>query len=655
MSEDRARWERKAELLLCCLGVTMGVGNLWRLPKVIYEGGGGSFLLPFLLSTVLLAKPLLCLEMCLGQFAGAGLLSVFQCCPASRGLGASMCLQAALTALLGNVVLAYTLLYLWHSVDVPWAHCDAQWGARLDTCFTTSEAAVSAMSTLAPPSLCRPCKRVRAELPFLALSRGGAHVEMPPVSSFIRLRGAAVVVSPKLLKILGLSGGLTEVQGIKTDVLVSLFIVWTHVFAFTRHSISAYRKLVYVTVLTPYAILLVILAQSLSLHGAMEGLRYMFVPDWARLSDYEVAMNFLWAKAASQALMSLTLGHGAFLVLSSFSDFSNRTPRDVSLVAFIDVATCLVACATVHALIGHLASLLAVPIDMALPRSALIGVAFVAVPEALVHLPVPAVWSFAFFLAVYLLGITASVVLTEVVLSSLSDQFNSLSERRALCSMVFCVTCFVIALPICTHAGPYLFYLLEWFISPTNTILICTLELVVINCGYGVKQLTFDLTFMLKRPLSKFWVICWKYIVWPVLLVLCVQRLVVVPLEGLRLFRYTYPWPAIACTHLLLVLVFLPVLVWALELIHTLGFAGALSPNPHWGPAEPENFNAYQAALGRSRHPSVNVEGRLGFPPEAPLRIVGQPDSERLRREEAAELEKALTASAAVDRAPSGS
>ncbi|KAH9364075.1 hypothetical protein HPB48_001728 [Haemaphysalis longicornis] len=636
MSEDRARWERKAELLLCCLGVTMGVGNLWRLPKVIYEGGGGSFLLQFLLSTVLLAKPLLCLEMCLGQFAGAGLLSVFQCCPASRGLGASMCLQAALTALLGNVVLAYTLLYLWHSVDVPWAHCDAQWGARLDTCFTTSEAARELLLEF-------------PKLPAAFTLRRGLAISDQRASphSVMLARAKAASKGESSLKILGLSGGLTEVQGIKTDVLVSLFIVWTHVFAFTRHSISAYRKLVYVTVLTPYAILLVILAQSLSLHGAMEGLRYMFVPDWARLSDYE-----LWAKAASQALMSLTLGHGAFLVLSSFSDFSNRTPRDVSLVAFIDVATCLVACATVHALIGHLASLLAVPIDMALPRSALIGVAFVAVPEALVHLPVPAVWS---------------VVLTEVVLSSLSDQFNSLSERRALCSMVFCVTCFVIALPICTHAGPYLFYLLEWFISPTNTILICTLELVVINCGYGVKQLTFDLTFMLKRPLSKFWVICWKYIVWPVLLVLCVQRLVVVPLEGLRLFRYTYPWPAIACTHLLLVLVFLPVLIWALELIHTLksrnqdfvvsyqGFAGALSPNPHWGPAEPENFNAYQAALGRSRHPSVNVEGRLGFPPEAPLRIVGQPDSERLRREEAAELEKALTASAAVDRAPSGS
>ncbi|KAK8781295.1 hypothetical protein V5799_017364 [Amblyomma americanum] len=156
-------------------------------------------------------------------------------------------------------------------------------------------------------------------------------------------------------------------------------------------------------------------------------------------------------EAAVQALMSFSVGHGAILVLSSFSDFSNPMPRAVLLVSVIDVATCLVACAAVHAMVGHLAALLDVPIQGALPATSRLGMAFAAVPEALVRMAKPGLWAFAFFLALYLLGLTASVVLTEVVLSSLSDQFNGLREMRTICSLVFCIACFVVGLPICTH------------------------------------------------------------------------------------------------------------------------------------------------------------------------------------------------------------
>lgn len=42
------------------------------------------------------------------------------------------------------------------------------------------------------------------------------------------------------------------------------------------------------TVLTPYAFLLGILIQSVSLPGAMAGIEYMFVPEWSKLANYEV-------------------------------------------------------------------------------------------------------------------------------------------------------------------------------------------------------------------------------------------------------------------------------------------------------------------------------------------------------------------------------
>lgn len=117
----------------------------------------------------------------------------------------------------------------------------------------------------------------------------------------------------------------------------------------------------------------------------------------------------VWMEAAEQSLRSLSLGQGALLVLSSFNDFRNRTPRDVIAVSLIDLTTCVLGSAAVHAMVGHLALLLAVPVDAALPPIRGLGIAFVAVPEALVRMAHPIMWSAGFFLSLYLLGLTASV------------------------------------------------------------------------------------------------------------------------------------------------------------------------------------------------------------------------------------------------------
>ncbi|KAM7295350.1 putative GABA transporter [Ixodes scapularis] len=638
MDEDRSRWDRKAELVLCCLGVTMGVGNVWRFPKAVYEGGGGTFLLPYLVASLLLAKPLLCLEMCLGQFAGAGVLAVFQCCPLSRGLGASLCVQATGSALLGNVVLAYTLLYLYHSWSIPWETCSADWGANMTTCFVAD----GRMSPSTSSSTTSYASLSPATTGSTTDCRNGT--ELATYQYWYR-------------HILGISDGLTDIRGLKMDITATFVIVWIHLFVFSYKGIETYRKLVYVTVLTPYLLLVVTLVVSVNLSGALEGLSYMLVPDWQRLADVkrEKGGAFrqetskecgagkkngdvsargapsrlqVWLEAAEQSLASLSLGQGTLLVLSSFSEFGNRTPRDAVLVASVDVVSCLLSCATVHAQLGHLSRMLGVSVREALPPTSGLGIAFVAVPEALLRMGGSRIWTFAFFVALYMLGLTASLILTEVVLSSLSDQFAVLRDQRARCSLIFCASCFVLGLPMCTNAGAYLFYLLEWSTSATNTVLICAMELVVINFGYGMDRLVFDLTFMMQSPPSRFWVFTWKYTAWPCLMVLCVHRLVWLPLSGqLKLVSYRYPWPAVLLGFVPVFLTMLPIPVWGWMMAKRIGWRASLVPNAHWGPAEPEQFSAYMQALGRSHVTTAvaELEPRPGLPPEAPLWMIGEP------------------------------
>ena len=64
---DRDNWGSKTEFLLACIGNCVGLGNLWRFPYLVYESGGGVFLIPYFIMLFLVGIPLLYMELSLGQ------------------------------------------------------------------------------------------------------------------------------------------------------------------------------------------------------------------------------------------------------------------------------------------------------------------------------------------------------------------------------------------------------------------------------------------------------------------------------------------------------------------------------------------------------------------------------------------------------------
>ena len=100
MSEDRGSWDNPIEFLLSCLGFAVGLGNIWRFPYLCYRNGGGefsteaqkrckfssgAFLIPYVISLVLMGLPVFLFEMGAGQFSAEGPVSVWKLCPLFQG------------------------------------------------------------------------------------------------------------------------------------------------------------------------------------------------------------------------------------------------------------------------------------------------------------------------------------------------------------------------------------------------------------------------------------------------------------------------------------------------------------------------------------------------------------------------------------------
>ena len=77
--------------------------------------------------------------------------------------------------------------------------------------------------------------------------------------------------------------------------------------------------MVYFTATFPYVILIALLVRGVTLPGATKGLEYLFIPDPAKLLDFEV-----WQQAASQMFFSLGISWGGLMMFGSYNKFHNK-------------------------------------------------------------------------------------------------------------------------------------------------------------------------------------------------------------------------------------------------------------------------------------------------------------------------------------------
>ena len=184
-----------------------------------------------------------------------------------------------------------------------------------------------------------------------------------------------------------------------------------------------------------FIILLICIIRACTLPGAVDGLKYMFVPDWALENGViKEAPDFLTvlATAGGQMFFSLSLGMGAMITYGSYLHKKENIEKNALLIVIMDT------------LVALMAGLCVIPGRFALdPTGALGGpsLLFVTMQNVFHKMPLGALFGILFYLLVVFAAISSSISLLEVIVAHFCDKARDAGkgDKRKVYSLIAAV------------------------------------------------------------------------------------------------------------------------------------------------------------------------------------------------------------------------
>ena len=192
-----------------------------------------------------------------------------------------------------------------------------------------------------------------------------------------------------------------------------------------RKGIERMSKIM-ITVL--FVIIVLVVIRSLSLPGAVEGVRYMFVPDFSKVTaDTCIA-------AMGQAFFSLSIGCGSILTYASYVRKDENIAASSAWIAFFDTGFAVIAGLAIIPAVYAIALMNGVDPDV----SAGPGLVFITLPGVFKSMPLGGVVAVLFFLALLLAAITSAISLMEVVVAFVIEEMHRSRVRAVMLSFLLC-------------------------------------------------------------------------------------------------------------------------------------------------------------------------------------------------------------------------
>ncbi len=383
--ERKEKWNSKIGVIFAVAGSAVGLGNFLRFPGQAVNNGGGAFMIPYIISFLLVGIPIAWCEWTMGrlggrygQNSGPGILYALWRRWPSKAVGAMMLLIPVV------IYMYYVLLEAW---------C-------LDYCIEFTKGGFADLFAGVTAGVADHDAEVQAVV--------GATDEHWQTTFGMADHG-----------ILLQKGGRT-IWLVLTCFLVNFVIIYQGV---TR-GIELFCKWA-----MPLLILcaIIILVRVLTLPNITSGLGFMWNPKWELLKDPQV-----WLAASGQIFFSLSVGFGLILCYSSYLHSND----DV-------VLTSLSASSTNEFCEVILAGLIVVPTAFLFlgaenATKGTFGLGFVTIPAIMHFMPLGNFFGAMWFGLLFLAAVTSSLSMLQPAIAFLEDGFGL--RRRTSVTILGIVT-----------------------------------------------------------------------------------------------------------------------------------------------------------------------------------------------------------------------
>ncbi|XP_078352752.1 sodium- and chloride-dependent GABA transporter 1-like [Oculina patagonica] len=506
---------------MSCIGYAVGLGNIWRFPYLCFKNGGASFLIPYFLTLITCGIPLFYLELALGQYLSHGPVEAWAVvCPVLKGLGVAMVITSLLIPIYYNVVISWSIYYLYNSFapDVPWKSCENEWNTA-----TCSEAwgnfTSNCTTSIDQPLNCR---------------------------STVKLTSPSEEFWERY--ILAMSNGIDEPGQIRWPLAICLLFAWTAVFLCLYKGIKSSGKVAYFTAIFPYIVLLALLVRGATLPGAVNGIIFYLKPDFNKLLEPQRQQNtaltavfcclykgikssgkinacatdllpfcflaflsgHIWLDSIFLLCYFLTEYEKALVTFASYNQFHNNCERDAVVVGTINCLTSFFGGFVIFSVIGFMAHSLNKEVSEVVSSGP--GLGFVAYPEGIAQMPAASVWAVVFFFMLFTIGMGSQFVFTETIMAALMDSFKKLRSYKGPCLLLLCTFQYLVGLSCVTQGGIYVLSIFDSQSGGFCLMSVVIFEAVAVSWGYGVDKFCENIKSMIGKKPNMYFIICWKYI-----------------------------------------------------------------------------------------------------------------------------------------------
>ena len=303
---------------------------------------------------------------------------------------------------------------------------------------------------------------------------------------------------------LSVSEAPSKIGQIRTPIFSALVMIWLLnwfiVYRGVRKGIELANK-----IFMPLLFFLtgVLVFWSLTLDGAMEGVREYLTPDFSKLSNPKV-----WIDAYSQIFFTLSLGFGIMIAYASYLPGKANISRNAILTGLINSGYSLFAGLAVFSVLGFMATTEGKPLSEIVSQS--IGLAFVAYPKAVSLIPSGNLFGAIFFLCLVVAGLSSSISIMEAFTSAMVDKFGL--RRKPLITGIS-ILGFVGSIIFTTQAGLLWLDIVDHFLTHYGLVVVGISECVLVGWCFKLKVLRTHINRISSIQLGVWWEIVIKYFV----------------------------------------------------------------------------------------------------------------------------------------------